>query len=164
MSERQPGAAIDLGMGEGRNAIFLASKRWQVTGVDFSAEAVKQAKSRAAAAHLPIEAVIRDLDEYEFGHAKWDLIALFYMHAWFHESKRDVPRLLVEALKPGGLLVIEGYAGEKGAYQTNGLLRTFIDLKITHYEDVRDEAEWALGEKSRVVRFIAAKPDGNEKP
>ena len=41
---RKPGTAVDLGMGEGRNAVFLATKGWQVTGVDFSTEAVKQAK------------------------------------------------------------------------------------------------------------------------
>lgn len=158
IGDRKPGAAIDLGMGEGRNAVFLASKGWQVTGVDFSAEAVKQAKARAAAAQVPLDAVIEDLDVYEVGRAKWDLIALFYMHAWFHESKRDVPRVLVDALKPGGLLVIEGYAGEKGDYQTNELLRSFANLKIVHYEDVTDEADWDPGRKSHIVRFIAEKP------
>ena len=111
--------------GKGVMAVFLAMKGWQVTGVDFSAEAVKQAKAHAAAAKVPIDSVLEDLDAYEVGRAKWDLITLFYMHAWFHESKRDVPRLLIAGLKPGGLLVIEGYAGEKGAYQTNELLREF---------------------------------------
>ena len=129
--DRKPGSAIDLGMGEGRNAVFLASKGWRVTGVDFSAEAVKQAKLRAEAAHVLIDAVI----------------ALFYMHGWFHASKHDVPRILVDGLKPGGLLVIEGYAGD----------RRFDSLKIIHYEDVRDEADWAPGAKSQVVRFIAEK-------
>lgn len=164
VSDRKPRAAIDLGMGEGRNAVFLASKGWRVTGVDFSAEAVKEAKLRASTANVAVDAVVQDLDAYELGHAKWDLIALFYTHAWFHESKLNVPRLLVEALKPGGLLVIEGYVGEKGAYQTNELLRSFGDLKIIHYEDVRDEADWAPGEKSRIVRFIAEKPDRNRTP
>jgi len=159
VTDRKPGAAVDLGMGEGRNAVFLATKGWQVTGVDFSAEAIKQAKTRAAAAHVTLDSVLEDLDVYEVGRAKWDLIALFYMHAWFHESKRDVPRLLVEGLKPGGLLVIEGYAGEEGTYyQTNELLRSFGNLKIVHYEDVWDEADWAPGEKSHIVRFIAEKP------
>jgi hypothetical protein len=86
------------------------------------------------------------------------------MHGWFHESKHDVPRLLVDALKPGGVLVIEGYAGEKGDYQTNELLRSFDSLKIVHYEDVRDEADWAPGQKSRLVRFIAVKPGENKAP
>jgi SAM-dependent methyltransferase len=141
--DRKPGTAIDLGMGEGRNAVLLATKGWQVTGVDFSSEAVKEAKVRAAAAKVSIDSVLEDLDVYEVGRAKWDLIALFYMHAWFHESKRDIPRLLIQGLKPGGLLVIEGYAGEEETYyQTNELLRLFSDLKIVHYEDVWDEADW----------------------
>ena len=42
--------------------------------------------------------------------------------------------------------MIEGYAGEEAAYyQTNELLRSFPDLKIVHYEDVWDEADWAPG-------------------
>jgi hypothetical protein len=64
----------------------------------------------------------------------------------------------MDALSPGGLLVIEGYAGDKGDYQTNELLRDFGALKIIHYEDVRDEADWNPGSKSRIVRFIAEKP------
>jgi len=156
--DHKPGLAIDLGMGEGRNAVFLAEQGWHVTGVDISAEAVKQAKARAAAAHLSIDAIVDDLDRYDPGRAKWDLIVLFYMHAWFHQSKRNVPELLSSALKPGGLLVIEGYAGDQGDFQTNELLRDFASLKIVHYEDVVDEADWAPGQKSHIVRFIAEKP------
>lgn len=162
--DRKPGSAIDLGMGEGRNAVFLASKGWQVTGVDFSEEAVKQAKVRAAAAHLPLTAVIDDLDRFDLGRSRWDLIALFYMHAWFHESKRNVPPRLMEALRPGGLLVIEGYAGGKGDFQTNELLRSFSALKVVHYEDVPDEADWDPGRKSRIVRFIAVNAGTEDHP
>jgi SAM-dependent methyltransferase len=155
---RKPGLAVDLGMGEGRNAVFLAAAGWKVTGVDISPEAVKQAKARAAAAHVSIDAITDDLDHFDPGRAKWDLIVLLYMHAWFHASKHNVPELLMAALKPGGLLVIEGYAGDKGDFQTNELPRDFDKLKIIHYEDVVDEADWAPGEKSHLVRFIAQKP------
>lgn len=159
ISDRKPGAAIDLGMGEGRNAILLASKGWMVTGVDYSEVAVRQAKSRALTGRVAIDAVTADLDRFVLGREKWDLIALIYMHAWFHESKRDVPKILIEALKPGGLLVVEGYAGADGhAYRSNELVRKFDDLRIVHYEDVHDEADWAPGAKSRLVRFIAEKP------
>ena len=156
---RKPGRAIDLGMGEGRNAVFLASSGWQVTGVDFSEVAVNRAKARAAAAGLSIKAIVDDLDHFPLGREKWDLIALFYMHAWFHESKRDVPRVLAEGLRPGGVLVIEGYAGDKGDFQTNELARKFDILQIVFYQDAMDEADWAPGEKSRVIRFIGEKPD-----
>ncbi|SPF45242.1 Methyltransferase type 12 (fragment) [Candidatus Sulfopaludibacter sp. SbA4] len=159
--DRKSGAAVDLGMGEGRNAVFLAAQGWQVTGVDFSEVAVKQARARAEAAHVNLNAITEDLDRFDTGREKWDLIALIYMHAWFHETKLNLPQRLSEALKPGGLLVIEGYAGGQGDFQTNELLRVFGNLKIVHYEDVRDEADWSPGQKSRLVRFIAEKPTGN---
>ena len=108
--DRKPGAAIDLGMGEGRNAIFLAQQGWHVTGVDFSDAAVALAKHRAAQLGIPLETHVANLDQFDFGSQRWDLIALFYMHAWYHLSKTGAPRRLREALKPGGLLVIEGFA------------------------------------------------------
>ena len=101
--------------------------------MDFSEEAVRQAKARAAAARLPLTAVVDDLDHFDVGRSKWDLIALFYMHAWFHESTLNVPERLTAAIRPGGLLVIESYASDKGDYQTNELLRSFGALKIVHY-------------------------------
>jgi SAM-dependent methyltransferase len=160
MRGRPPGAAIDLGMGEGRNAIYLARLGWRVTGVDLSDVAVAQARKHAAQAGVPLEAVVADLDQYDFGHERWDLIALFYMHAWFHLSKLPSAQRLRDALKPGGVLVIEGYgAGPDNdvGYQTNELLRAFSDLKIRRYEDTTAEADWAPGQKSRVIRLIAEK-------
>jgi len=157
---RRPGTAVDLGMGEGRNAIFLARQGWHVTGVDLSDVAVAQAKKRAAEAGVPLESVVSDLNQYDFGRDRWDLVALFYMHAWFHLSKLPSARRLRDALKPGGLLVIEGYGAgpDNGVgYQTNELLRAFSDLKILRYEDAAAEADWAPGQKSRVVRLIAEK-------
>lgn len=158
IADSKPGAAIDLGMGEGRNAIFLAQRGWRVTGVDLSDVAVAQAKKRAAELGVPLEAVVEDLDKYDFGHERWDLITLFYMHAWYHLSKLASAHRLRDALKPGGMLVIEGFAGGQVGYQTNELVRAFNDLNILRYEDVRDEADWAPGEKSRIVRFVAEKP------
>jgi 2-polyprenyl-3-methyl-5-hydroxy-6-metoxy-1,4-benzoquinol methylase len=87
LRDRQPGAALDLGMGEGRNAVFLARLGWRVTGVDLSDVAVAQAKKHAEEAGVPLQAIVADLDQYTFGRQRWDLIALFYMHAWFHLSK-----------------------------------------------------------------------------
>jgi SAM-dependent methyltransferase len=153
---RQPGRALDLGMGEGRNTIFLAQQGWQATGVDLSDVAVAQAKVRAAKLHVNLTTVVDDLDRYDFGKGKWDLITLFYMHAWYHGGKPASPRRLMEALKPEGLLVIEGFAGpEKFMFQANELLRDFGGLRVLRYEDVEDEADWAPGRTSHIIRFVA---------
>ncbi len=155
---RQTGRALDLGMGEARNTIFLAQQGWDTTGVDLSDVGVAQAKTRAAQLHVSITATVDDLDHYELGKDKWDLVALFYMHAWYHSAKPASPKRLFTALKPGGLLVIEGFAGrEKFMFQSNELLRDFPDLRVLRYEDTEDEAEWAPGQLSHIIRFVAEK-------
>jgi SAM-dependent methyltransferase len=156
---RPPGQALDLGMGEGRNTIFLAQRGWQTTGVDLSDVAVAQASDRAAKIHVNIFAVIDDLDHYQLGKNKWDLIALFYMHAWYQGTRPASPQRLIAALKPGGLLVMEGFAGhEKFVFQPNELLRDFAGLEVLRYEDTDAEAEWAPGHQSHIIRFVAEKP------
>jgi SAM-dependent methyltransferase len=156
---RPHGQALDLGMGEGRNTIFLAQRGWQVTGVDLSDVAVAQASERAAKAHVNISAVVDDLDHYQLGKNKWDLIALFYMHAWYQGTRPANPQRLAAALKPGGVLVMEGFAGrEKFTFQPHELLRDFSGLRVLRYEDTDDEAEWAPGRQSHIIRFVAEKP------
>lgn len=155
---RQPGRALDLGMGEGRNTIYLAMQGWKATGVDLSDVAVAQAKSRAAQLHVNLTATVDDLDHFDLGKEQWELIALFYVHAWYHGAKPASRDRLLAALKTGGLLVMEGFAGpEKFMFQPNELLRDFPDLRVVRYEDVEDEAEWAPGTKSHIIRFVAEK-------
>lgn len=156
---RQPGRALDLGMGEGRNAIYLAQQGWDTTGVDLADVAVEQAKARAAELHVPLKTVVDGADHFDIGKQQWDLIALFYMHAWYHGAKPASTERLLAGLKPGGLLVIEGFAGEKKfMFQPNELLRDFPQLRIVHYEDVEDQAEWdAQGKRSHIIRLVAEK-------
>jgi SAM-dependent methyltransferase len=157
--DRKPGTALDLGMGEGRNAIYLAQQGWQVTGVDLSDVAVSQANEHAASFGVRINTVIDGLDHYDFGQNRWDLIVLFYMHAWYSDARPRSSQRIYEALKPGGLLVVEGFAGSEGyLFHANELLRDFADLKILRYEDIEGEADWAPGKKSHIIRLIAEKP------
>ncbi|MGH9695337.1 MAG: class I SAM-dependent methyltransferase, partial [Bryobacteraceae bacterium] len=83
---RKPGAAVDLGMGQGRNAIYLAQHGWQVTGVDLSDIAISQAKERATQLGVKLNTVLDGLDQYDLGRNRWNLIALFYVHAWYRTA------------------------------------------------------------------------------
>lgn len=155
---RSAGRALDLGMGEGRNTIYLAKQGWQTTGVDLSDVAVGQARARAAQLHVTINTAVDDLTHYDLGKGQWDLIAAFYVHAWYNSTRPETPARIVTALKPGGLLVIEGFAGnERFMFQPNELLRDFPTLRVLRYEDTEAEAEWAPGQLSHIVRFIAEK-------
>ena len=155
---RKPGRALDLGMGEGRNTIFLAQHGWQTTGVDLSDVAVQQATTRASQLKLKFTAIVDDLEHYDFGRNQWDLIALFYMHAWFMSTRPASQRRLIAALKPGGLLIVEGFAGsENYMFQPDQLLRDFLGLRVLRYEDLNAEAEWAPGHSSHIIRLVAEK-------
>jgi SAM-dependent methyltransferase len=156
---RKPGTALDLGMGQGRNAIYLAGQGWDVTGVDISDVAVEQANKNAAARGVKMQVVLADLDTFELGTERWDLITSFYMHGWHQNSKTDVPTRVYNALRPGGLLVMEAFRRplNGSGFRADELAKAFGRLRILRNEDVVDEPDWAKGEKKDLVRFVAEK-------
>ena len=157
---RRPGTALDLGMGEGRNAIYLAGQGWDVTGVDISDVAVEQSKKNATARGVKMQVVRADLDTFEFGTERWDLITSFYMHWWHQNSKTDVPTRIYNALRPGGLVVMEAFRrpANGSGFRTDELAKAFSRFRILRNEDVVDEPDWAKGENMPLVRFVAEKP------
>jgi SAM-dependent methyltransferase len=99
-----PGRALDLACGEGRNAVWLHGRGWEVTAVDFSQ--VGLSKGRAAAPE--VRWVCADVTTWEPPGAAFDLVALVYLHlpplAW-----RTVLARAVAAVGPGGSLVVIGH-------------------------------------------------------
>ncbi len=75
---RKPGRALDVAMGQGRNAIWLASQGWTVTGFDISDVAVAQARKQAEARRLKIETFVLPYEQFDWGKDKWDLIVFSY--------------------------------------------------------------------------------------
>jgi 2-polyprenyl-3-methyl-5-hydroxy-6-metoxy-1,4-benzoquinol methylase len=64
---RQPGTALDIGMGEGRNALFLATQGWEVTGFDISDVGVQLAREAAQQRGVQLETVVEDADRFDYG-------------------------------------------------------------------------------------------------
>jgi SAM-dependent methyltransferase len=157
---RKAGTALDLGMGQGRNAVFLAAQGWKVTGVDLSDVAVEQAKKNAADRGVTITGVVENLDTFQFGKEQWDLICLFYMHSWHGRSPTNPPQRIFDALRPGGLLVMEAFTNppNAGGLKTEDLARVYNRMRILRNENVTDLAAWYLPEPTPLVRFIAEKP------
>ena len=74
-----PGTELDLGCGEGRNAIWLASQGWDVIGVDFSRIGLDKAHQLAAQRHVAVEWILADVTTYRSARAAFDLVAILYL-------------------------------------------------------------------------------------
>jgi len=147
---RQPGIALDYGMGQGRNSIYLASLGWQVWGFDPAeagvAIAQKQAKDLGLTLHT---SAVRD-SEYDFGQKRFDLI----LFSW---SMPLVPiQRVLDSLKPGGFVVME--CGTDYLPDRNAMLHLFDPLVIEHYEIVREKSDWEGRREVDIIRLVARKP------
>jgi SAM-dependent methyltransferase len=131
LAELSPGRALDLACGEGRNAIWLASRGWSVTAVDFSAVAIN--KGRAAAEHAGVEIDWRVADVRSYSAAETvDLALICYLQVPASE-RRAVIRAAANALTPGGTLLVVGHDSRNlsdgvGGPQDPTVLYTAADL------------------------------------
>ena len=146
---RKPGKALDVAMGQGRNSLFLANRGWDVTGYDISEGGVAAANAAAAKAGLKLKTVIASHDQFDYGVAQWDLIVETF--AFTNLGDDAYRKRVIESLKPGGLLVIEGFSGPK-----NALLGGFFDLRVVCYEDLETISDWGM-QKARLQRIAAQK-------
>jgi SAM-dependent methyltransferase len=147
---RAKGKALDIGMGQGRNAVFLARQGWDVTGFDPSDEGVRQAQAEARKSGVPLHAVVAREESFDIGTAQWDLIAMTYVR---RIRKGDAERFSL-ALKPGGIFVYEN----NNVGEQNELLREFLTFRILRFEDVDTNSDWHTDRKQRVERLVAEKP------
>lgn len=115
----EPGAALDLACGTGRNALWLAAHDWNVTAVDGSPAAITILRDRASQLGARIDARAADLEkgEYRIVPSTWDLIAICYY------LQRDLLEPAKQGLKPGGVLIVIVHIAEPGEEPTNHRLR-----------------------------------------
>ena len=97
------GRALDIAMGSGRNALYLASLGFRVTGVDVSTVAVELCREKAARLGLAVEAIVADLEDYRLPVDTYDIIVNF------HYLQRSLAGPIVRALRRGGLLIFESF-------------------------------------------------------
>jgi SAM-dependent methyltransferase len=104
----EPGRALDLACGEGRNALWLAELGWRVTAVDFSPVAIDKARARAAREGQDVEFLCADLLEYEPEPSAFDLVLVLYLQLPADERKLVLSRAAA-ALAPGGTFFLVGH-------------------------------------------------------
>ncbi|HEV7755867.1 MAG TPA: class I SAM-dependent methyltransferase [Mycobacteriales bacterium] len=108
LADLPPGRACDLGAGEGRNALWLASRGWEVTAVDFSGAALDKGRPLAEARSLPVSWVRADVRRYAVEARAYDAVVLAYLHLSGAE-RRTVVRAAAEGLAPAGVLIVVGH-------------------------------------------------------
>jgi SAM-dependent methyltransferase len=108
----EPGRALDLGCGEGADAIWLAQQGWRVTATDISRIALDRAAQHAAAADVAdrIDWQRHDLGT-SFPAGIFDLISAQFLHSRGDMPREKILRTAASAIAPGGVLLVVGHAG-----------------------------------------------------
>jgi len=107
-----PGRALDLGCGEGADAIWLAQQGWTVTAVDISSVALRRAVQHAEDAGVADRI---DWQQHELGTSfpdgEFDLVSAQFLHSKTELPRDGILRSAAAAVAPGGVLLIEGHMG-----------------------------------------------------
>ncbi len=157
-----PGKALDVGAGQGRNAVWMAQQGWDVTGIDISGVGLAVAKANAEKAGTRISTVKTTYKDFDFGTEQWDLIVMIL--SWAPVSDPVFVARLHASLRPGGVVVFEHVLETKKqsfpAYvhglPPNALLTYFKDFHIQKYEEGIWPGDWG-GPPAELVRMIARK-------
>lgn len=160
-----PGRALDIGAGEGADALWLAGRGWQVTALDFSVVALRRAAARAASEGFEhrIEPRPADVRGWEPGEERWDLVTSQFLHLP-DDGIVDVVRRLAGAVSPGGTLLVVGHHpddletglrhGRREWLFTPEDLLPALDLELWKVEvaEVRARIETRHGQEGVTVR------------
>ena len=150
-----PGRALDVAAGEGRNAVWLARRGWQVTAVDFSAVGLDKGRRLAEHAGVTVDWVCADVREYEPEPGSFQLVLIAYLQ--LREAELDgVLRRAAKALAPGGVLLVIGHDVTNLTEGTGGPQ----DPAVLHTPEsiARSLGELTVLRSERVRRPVAGSP------
>jgi SAM-dependent methyltransferase len=114
------GKALAIADGEGRNGVWLAEQGLDVLSVDFSPTAQAKAKALAERRGVAVRFVRADVTAWDWPTAEFDVIAVIFIQFCGPAERRRIFAGVRQALKPGGLLLLQGYRPEQIAYGTGG--------------------------------------------
>lgn len=140
---------LDMGMGEGRNAVFLATKGHKVTGIDISSVAIKKARKLAKENKVKIKTIVGTLTKYKIAPESFDAVICFYY------VDKELNKKITSWIKPGGILIYEAHTTEQLKNMKNSknenrnyylkpqeLLKMFPGFTILKFEEPLHEEEF----------------------
>jgi SAM-dependent methyltransferase len=167
LTEVEPGTAIDLGAGEGRNAVWLATRGWTVTAADFSQVGLDKADRLAAEHGVEITTVCADATTWE-PDAPVDLVVLSYLQLP-SAQQRVVLEHAATWLTPGGTLLViahdrsnveHGYGGPPSpdvCYTVDETVAALAALEVTTAEVAQRNVDTADGVKTALDTLVIAR-------
>lgn len=164
--------ALSVADGEGRNGVWLAGQGLSVTAVEGSPVAIAKARRLAATRGARIDFVEADLTTWSWPQASFDVVVAIFIQFVGPPLREGMFAGMIEALKPGGLLLLQGYRPEQIANGTGGprvvenlyteaqLRRDFADLvieELVSHDSILHEGAGHDG-LSAVIDLVAHKP------
>jgi SAM-dependent methyltransferase len=144
-----PGIVLDLGAGQGRNAVWLAAQGHRVTAVDLSPVAGNQTREAAVAAGVDVDVVTADLTAWQPPPARFDLVLLSYLQL-IAEQRIVVHAAAVDALAPGGMLFLVAHHADNLEHGVGG--PQIADVLYTEADLATDFASLEIVTLERVLR------------
>lgn len=145
-----PGKALFPAEGEGRNAVFAATRGWEVSAFDSSFEAKNKAEKLALEKSVQINYNTIDWENVQYENNCFDLIVLIYAHT---QNRKQNHQKLIKFLKPGGIILLEGFTKEQLQYNTGGPKR--IELLFSKSEIQSDFAQLSEMKIREEIIFLA---------
>ncbi len=162
-----PGRALDVACGEGRNAVWLASKGWRVTGADFSRAGLAKAQRLATDRGVEVTWVEADVVEWQPPTASFDLVVVMYLHLPAEQRRRALAHAAA-ALAPGGVLLVVGHDTSNLLKGTGGpqdpavlftpeeIVEDLSGLRIERAEQVKRTVVSDAGETTAIDALVRA--------
>jgi SAM-dependent methyltransferase len=154
------GTALAVADGEGRNGVFLAEQGLDVLSVDFSPVGQEKARALAKRRGVALRVIQADMTKWDWAPEQFDVVAGIFIQFAKPSERAGIFAGIKRTLKPGGLLLLEGYGLKQLQYKTGGpseperlytreiLQEAFGDLAsldIREYDAVLKEGEHHVG-------------------
>lgn len=165
----QGGRVLCVADGEGRNSVFLARHGFAVDAFDISDVAIAKARRLAAAANVTVSYQLADCDGFAWPSATYDGVAAIFVQFADPALRSRLFARIIEGLKPGGVLILQGYTPKQLDYKTGGpsnmthlyteamLREAFAQLTLVELRAYEDEIVEGSGHhgRSALIGLIA---------